>query len=584
MASFTHYANLASIAVSRVLAGQHRLSLPMLAVVLAVSAGVTPNGWSAKLDQKPHNKHMSMARPSASVELLPEALGSYRWPIATANPEAQAFFDQGMQLRWAYNMPESIASMVERESSTPRALCVLGRSLSRGSFLNGGMSAEQAAAARVAIRRPTLSRTVLHMERALIEATLVRYPANYDPTNRTPVDQAFANAMASVYALYPDDHNIATIYAVALFLLEDRRGYRDLDDPDLQRLHGVLTRVLAQDIKHPGACHLYIHATESSQQPELALACADHLASTVPLASHIQHMPSHTWNEVGLWGRSVRANIAANNTDLLAAEGKGFSYGPSHNLHRLLFAASYDGQGAVATQAGKDYRKYASDAQFEATTLIRFGRFDEVLALDHRPDNSASAAIYDFAKGYAMLKSGDLSGAATSLRTLQEYVATTEDKIRFHPAKNVVGVLTYILAGEMSAIRGDTEAALDAFRQAVILEDALDYDEPEPLPFAARHWLGQICLMRVSPPRRKRFFATSCGSSRTTAGRFIGLQQSLAARGINDPEVNEDFNAELGTGRHLASWRKVLISTHDQKQTYENHGLETFIVAPRWCF
>ena len=219
------------------------------------------------------------------------------------------------------------------------------------------------------------------MERALIEATLVRYPANYDPTNRTPVDQAFANAMASVYALYPDDHNIATIYAVALFLLEDRRGYRDLDDPDLQRLHGVLTRVLAQDIKHPGACHLYIHATESSQQPELALACADHLASTVPLASHIQHMPSHTWNEVGLWGRSVRANIAANNTDLLAAEGKGFSYGPSHNLHMLLFAASYDGQGAVATQAGKDYRKYASDAQFEATTLIRFGRFDEVLAV-----------------------------------------------------------------------------------------------------------------------------------------------------------------------------------------------------------
>ena len=125
------------------------------------------------------------------------------------------------------------------------------------------------------------------MERALIEATLVRYPANYDPTNRTPVDQAFANAMASVYALYPDDHNIATIYAVALFLLEDRRGYRDLDDPDLQRLHGVLTRVLAQDIKHPGACHLYI-ATESSQQPELALACADHSVYGT-LASHIQH-------------------------------------------------------------------------------------------------------------------------------------------------------------------------------------------------------------------------------------------------------------------------------------------------------
>ena len=543
MASFTHYANLASITVRRLLAGQHRLSLPMLAVVLVISAGITPNGWSAKLDQKPHNKHLSMARPGASVELLPEALGSYRWPIATANPEAQAFFDQGMQLRWAYNMPESIASMVRaRELDPSCAMCFWGEALSRGSFLNGGMSAEQAAAARVAIRRAdALKDSVTNMERALIEATLVRYPANYDPTNRTPVDQAFANAMASVYALYPDDHNIATIYAVALFLLEDRRGYRDLEDPDLQRLHGVLTRVLAQDIKHPGACHLYIHATESSQQPELALACADHLASTVPLASHIQHMPSHTWNEVGLWGRSVRANIAANNTDLLAAEGKGFSYGPSHNLHMLLFAASYDGQGAVATQAGKDYRKYASDAQFEATTLIRFGRFDEVLALDHRPDNSASAAIYDFAKGYAMLKSGDLSGAATSLRTLQEYVATTEDKIRFHPAKNVVGVLTYILAGEMSAIRGDTEAALEAFRQAVFLEDALDYDEPEPLPFAARHWLGQMLLDAGQPAKAEAVFRDELKDHPHNGWSLYGLQQSLAARGINDPDVNEDL-------------------------------------------
>ena len=86
VASFTHYANLASITVRRLLAGQHRLSLPMLAVVLVISAGITPNGWSAKLDQKPHNKHLSMARPGASVELLPEALGSYRWPIATAKP------------------------------------------------------------------------------------------------------------------------------------------------------------------------------------------------------------------------------------------------------------------------------------------------------------------------------------------------------------------------------------------------------------------------------------------------------------------------------------------------------------------
>ncbi|MAW43688.1 MAG: hypothetical protein CMP97_06030, partial [Gammaproteobacteria bacterium] len=82
----------------------------------------------------------------------PEALGSYRWPISTDNVQAQAFFDQGMQLRWAYNMPESIASMVKaRELDPACAMCFWGEAFSRGSFLNGGMSAQQAAPARNAI-------------------------------------------------------------------------------------------------------------------------------------------------------------------------------------------------------------------------------------------------------------------------------------------------------------------------------------------------------------------------------------------------------------------------------------------------
>ena len=491
----------------------------------------------------PHNKHMSMAKPGTPIQLLPEALGTYEWQISTDSPEAQAFFNQGMQLRWAYNMPESVASMVRaRELDPTCAMCFWGEAFSRGSFLNGGMGAEQAAAARIAIRQANrLKADSSPMEQALIEAALVRYPEDYDPAERRPVDQAFADAMAGVYAKYPNNHDVAAVYAVSLFLLENRRGYRDLADRDLQRLHGVLTGVLAEDIKHPGACHLYIHATESSQKPELALDCADHLASTVPVASHIQHMPSHTWNEVGLWGRSVRANIAANNADRRAAQGKGFSYGPTHNLHMLLFAASYDGQGAVATQAGKDYRKYAGDAQFEATTLIRFGRFDEVLELDHRPKGDASAAIYDFAKGYAMLKSGSLRDARGTLATLQDYAATTDDKIRFHPAKNVVGVLVNILAGEIQLTGGRTEAAIESFELAVALEDSLDYDEPEPLPFAARHWLGQALLDADQPTKAEAVFRAELKDHPHNGWSLFGLQQALAAQGVSDNSVNDDF-------------------------------------------
>ncbi|NCF45181.1 MAG: hypothetical protein GWP70_10230 [Proteobacteria bacterium] len=508
-------------------------------VLLVILAALVPDLRAASLG---HNM-ASDSSSKAAIELLPQALGSYRWPISTAHEQAQAFFDQGMQLRWAYNMAEAADSMRRARELDPNcAMCFWGEAFALGAFLNGGMSAAAAASARSAIQQAnTLKASSTPLEQALIEASLVRFPADYEPAARRASDQAFADSMAAVYARYPDNHNVASVYAVALFLLEERRGYRDLADPNLQRLHGVLTKVLAQDIRHPGACHLYIHATESSQQPELALDCAEHLASTVPLASHIQHMPSHTWNELGLWGRSVQANTNAKNVDLLAAEGKGFSYAAGHNLHMLLFAASYDGQGAVATQAGKDYRKFTGDAKFEATTLIRFGRFDEVLELNRRPTQKASAAIYDFAKGYAKLKNGDMEGAQVSLRGLQHYAANTTDTIRFHKAKTIVGVLANLLAGEIFVTQGDIESALEAFQQAVVLEDTLEYDEPEPLPFAARHWLGQTLLDADQPTQAATVFRAELQDHPNNGWSLYGLQQALAASGKTDPSVDADL-------------------------------------------
>ena len=123
----------------------------------------------------------------------------------------------------------------------------------------------------------------------------------------------------------------------------------------MKRLHEVLERVLTRDVTHPGACHLYVHATESTVEPGRAEKCAEFLGRSIPGASHINHMPSHTWNEIGRWGDSVRANLDAWHSDLKAAVGEGFAIYPEHNLHMLLYAASYDGQGAIAMRAGKDY-------------------------------------------------------------------------------------------------------------------------------------------------------------------------------------------------------------------------------------
>ncbi|MCH8336971.1 MAG: hypothetical protein IIC61_13920 [Proteobacteria bacterium] len=421
---------------------------------------------------------MSMGAADASVfqkpiDDCPSALGPYTWSISTDSDLAQRYFKQGLQMRYAFGVNDSARSFREARLADPDcAICYWGEAFALGSFLNGGMTALKAPYAHEAIEKAVeLSNGASSLERDLILAARDRYPSDYNPDNRRPVDEAFAQRMKVIHEKYPDHPDVAVVYAISLFLLEERRGHRDVADPDLVRLYGVLTGVLAKNIKHPGACHLYIHATESSQRPDLALTCADYLSAAIPVASHIQHMPSHTWNEVGLWGKSVRANMAASHSDQKAARNLGFSYGPSHNLHMLLFAASMDGQGAVATQAGKDYAKITNNTMYQVLTLLRFGRFDEIPQITSRPEGEVGGGYWDFAQGYASLRNGDMAVARRYLVKVKNLALNSKAKFRQHEVSQLMGLSAAILEGEILREQGDTDGAIAAFRRAAELDD-----------------------------------------------------------------------------------------------------------------
>ena len=510
----------------------------------AAPSGITKTEQASMAMAGMNSADDDVAAFQAPIDYLPHALGTHTWTISTDNEMAQNYFTQGIQLRWAYNVNESARSMAEARRIDPDcAMCFWGEAFGMGSFLNGGMSAVKAPFAHEAIEKAvTLVDNVTDVERDLIMAARVRYPADYDPDNRRPVDEAFAAEMAKVYEKYPDDENVAVVYAVALFLLEERRGYRDINDPDLIRLHGVLTNVLAANIRHPGACHLYIHATESSQRPDLALDCAEFLSETVPVASHIQHMPSHTWNEVGYWGKSVIANTRANHSDKRAKNNDGFSYAAQHNLHMLLFAASYDGQGAAATQAGKDYAKIDNNTMYQVLTLLRFGRFDEIPGIDFRPEADIPGAMWDFSQGYAALRNGDVDAAKEFLEKTRKAAETSEAKFRRHAAEHVVGTVVHILEGAIHRAGGDLNAAITSFEMAVHLEDQMDYDEPEPLPFSARHWLGDALLEAGFHAEAEQVYRDELADHPHNGWSLYGLRVALDAQDKQDAAVEKDWN------------------------------------------
>jgi hypothetical protein len=422
-----------------------------------------------------------------------DVIGTKTYPISSKNARAKAYFNQGMQLMFAFAKEDAARSFREaQKNDADCAICYWGEAWAWGSYLNGKMTAAEAprawAALQKALQRAELFAT--SREYDLIKALSSRYASNFSPELRARKDSAFANAMGELYKKYPADLDIATLYADALLILEPRRGYRDINDPDLRRIHAVLEGVLSKDIRHPGACHLYIHSTESTSKPELALPCAEYISEGIPGASHINHMPSHTWNRTGEWGKSVRANIRAWHSDQKASVDKGIAIYPSHNLHMLLFAASMDGQGAIAMQAGRDYTRLTGNNMYETLTLVRFGRFDELRKLGERPVKHIEAGVWDFGQGYAALKEGNYVEAKAHLKALNDLAETSEARFRWHDARNLLGTLSWILNGEISREQGDLDTAIRHFERAVSYYDRLEYDEPEPLPFSPRHWLG----------------------------------------------------------------------------------------------
>ncbi len=478
------------------------------------------------------------------IALYKAGLGTFTRVISSTNREAQAYFSQGFQLMYGFAKTEAGRSFREAQKRDPNcAICYWGEAWAWGPYVNGRMTVEHAGRAHAAIRK-AMALADAHAdakEQALIRAMATRYVERFDPATRLEQDRAYADAMARVAASYPDDLDVATLYAEALFLLLPRPAAFAVDEPTVSRVLAVLETALKRDLRHPGACHLYIHMTELTPEPGRAAACAAHLGDAIPGASHINHMPAHVWTRIGRWGDAVQASLRAWQSDQNAAKGTGFMTYPAHDLHMLTFAASMDGQRGVAVQAARGFARLTSDSMLLSLVLVRFGQFDEVPKIGERPANDISAGVWDFAVGYAALRRGDRSAAAAALERLEQTARSSKAAFRIHPAKTLLGTLAAILEGEIHRAATNAAAMIEAFERAVSLQDRLLVDDPEPLPLAARHWLGAAFLDQRRFADAERVYREDLVRHPHNGWALTGLREALKAQGKPTTAVDKEL-------------------------------------------
>src|SRR3990172_9302373 len=84
---------------------------------------------------------LACARPAPTPTVpLYQDLGSFHVPISTSNSQAQAYFDQGMRLTYAFNHAEAIRAFDEAARlDSDCAICHWGTALAYGPIINWPM-------------------------------------------------------------------------------------------------------------------------------------------------------------------------------------------------------------------------------------------------------------------------------------------------------------------------------------------------------------------------------------------------------------------------------------------------------------
>jgi tetratricopeptide (TPR) repeat protein len=508
-----------------------------------------------------------------------DGLGDFHRKATTRSAEAQAYFDQGMRLIWAFNHDEATRSFARAGEIDPTcAACWWGVALSLGPNYNlplmadprGRVGWEAVARARAA------ANTATPVEQALIEAAAERFHGA-DPLDAPAAAArltAYAQAMEKVAARFPGDLDVQVLTAEAEMNVNPWRLWAPDGQPaaGTPQLVARLEAVLAKDPMHPGANHYYIHALEASPHPEKALVAASRLPGLMPAAGHIVHMPAHILQRVGRYEDSAQANRAASEADAAYYQKtSAIDYYPMYTAHNYQFLAYSDAMQGRRDEAIGALRKARGLFPEEALPsmpgadwmvgyvyqgMIRFGLWDAILAEPAPAElNPGLVGSWLEARAIAFARKGRIAEAKEAAARLEQILAATppDPAAGQNSRRDMLGLALALARGSIAQAQGDWTGAVGALREAVAREDKTIYDEPADCFLPARHLLGAALLMSGDPKGAETVYIEDLARNPDNGWSLKGLSLALAAQG-------RTADAAQAARRFDAAWTRADVS------------------------
>jgi tetratricopeptide (TPR) repeat protein len=501
------------------------------------------------------------ATPPATVLLSGYGTGGFE--IATRSKAAQAFFNDGVQMGHAFAHADAIAAFKEAERLDPAcAMCAWGEAWARGPTINYTVDAPaQKELAALAAKAQALAKDGPALEQTLTAAMVKRY------TNGGGAglgDIAYAQAMDDLAKARPQDNELAVLAADAWMIPASLRNKQD----NLPRAMDLIESVLKRKPDDTGAIHFYIHVTEMRGMGPKALPYAQRLGALAPAASHLTHMPSHTYFWVGEYREAAIANVEAAAIDRADAKRQGLdpdsgAWKQHYHGHNVQFGIA----GALMADDAKDGLDLADpvigliptlDAKNPwqqlgaATAYFAQGRLADPAKVMTLPDPGKSVpwvrALWHYARGEAAVRAGD---GKTALKEAAQVHVGMGDLGPFGGYRGegaaMVQVAYLVLQGRINMLENRPLEAARLYRKAADLQESKLNQQSDPPDW----WY----------PVRRSVAASLLRAGKAQAA--VTEAQASLAKWPNDPmalvvlaEAERDLGKAVEAQAHFAQARK----------------------------